>query len=36
MQIGDADLVRGHCYVGGDWVEADEKAVLDAAVLPIA
>jgi succinate-semialdehyde dehydrogenase/glutarate-semialdehyde dehydrogenase len=29
MNIRDTNLLRGRCYIGGQWVEADDGAVLD-------
>jgi succinate-semialdehyde dehydrogenase / glutarate-semialdehyde dehydrogenase len=29
MKIRDTDLLRGQCYIGGDWVDADEGALLE-------
>jgi succinate-semialdehyde dehydrogenase/glutarate-semialdehyde dehydrogenase len=29
MRITDTDLLREHCYIGGDWVDADDKSQLE-------
>ncbi len=29
MKIQDIDLLRGRCCIGGDWVEADDGALLE-------
>ncbi len=29
MQIEDSDLLRSRCYIGGEWLEADNAARLD-------
>jgi len=29
MQMQDTELLRQRCYIGGDWVEADDGALLD-------
>jgi succinate-semialdehyde dehydrogenase / glutarate-semialdehyde dehydrogenase len=29
MKIRDTDLLRRQCYIGGDWVDADEGALLE-------